>query len=534
MTESPVTADQDCPKTEELAQILDQAADVDHKLSNHLAVCRSCQQIMEWIAGDESFWKSAEESLKVTAFEDNQYRATTKIVDSICALSSGEDPRNLDPLCQHEIQQMTSLLEPASHPELLGRIGRYELEQLVGRGGMGLVFRGYDTDLHRIVAIKTLAIHLVPIKSARERFIREGRACASLVHPHIVPVHDVINEGPTPALVMQYVAGPTLEAYLGEHGPLRVEHALSLMEQLCEALNAAHGKGFVHRDIKPGNVLLEVDASRALLTDFGLVRTLDDATLTRSGLLAGTPEYMSPEQARGERAEVASDLFSMGSLFYCMLAGHAPFRAVEPMAVMNQICHATHTSIRELQPNVPIEVSELIDRLLEKEPDSRLSTAEELGAALIALRKSTDSRRSQGGKSQAGSQSWLSKAKNLSSARRAVAVLVSVAVLMMAVAGCLMFTLKFGSWSQSVDDQVDALESRLMAIEQTSEPEESLFENIVRMDDEIHELDREIEDYELDREFEKLPLGESGTRLFDSELNKIWSDLHDLESELRQ
>ena len=142
----------ECPTTEELAQVLDQTADVDSELAGHIESCRSCQQILEWIAGDESFWRSAERSLQVTAFEDNQYQATTRIVDSICALSRHEDPQILDPLCKHEIEQMTSLLDPASHPELLGRIGRYELEQLVGRGGMGLVFRGYDTELHRVVA----------------------------------------------------------------------------------------------------------------------------------------------------------------------------------------------------------------------------------------------------------------------------------------------------------------------------------------------------------------------------------------------
>src|SRR5690606_8598234 len=123
-----------------------------------------------------------------------------------------------------------------SHPELLGRIGRYELEQLVGRGGMGLVFRAYDTELHRIVAVKTLAVHLVPIGSARERFVREGRAGASLVHPHIVPVYDVITEGPVPALVMQYIAGTTLQYWLERRGPLPWDRAVQLSIQLLDGL----------------------------------------------------------------------------------------------------------------------------------------------------------------------------------------------------------------------------------------------------------------------------------------------------------
>lgn len=528
----------ECPTTEELAQILDQTADVDNELSGHIESCRSCQQILEWIAGDESFWRNAERSLQVTAFEDNQYQATTRIVDSICALSRHEDPQILDPLCKHEIEQMTSLLDPASHPELLGRIGRYELEQLVGRGGMGLVFRGYDTELHRVVAVKTLAIHLVPMQAARERFIREGRACASLVHPHIVPVHDVITEGPVPALVMQYVAGPSLEQHLREHGPLELDQSLSLMEQLCEALSVAHGKGFVHRDIKPGNVLLEVDASRALLTDFGLVRTLDDATLTRSGMLAGTPDYMSPEQARGERAEVASDMFSLGSLFYCMLAGHAPFRAVEPMAVMNQICHQAHTPIRELQPAVPSQVSELIDRLLVKDPKARLGTASELSKSLIGLRGGSNSILARHPiDTFAESQKTSSQLAGWNVASQKWVAIAAVALLLLG-AG-LWWKFNHDKQSRSVESELSALERKLQGLDAGSEMSaDRLLENIVRMDDEIQQLDLEVddlrfEDFEVDSSFGGILEADFSAGDFDQELNGIWGELRRIESELQ-
>lgn len=348
---------------------------------SHIAACTKCQQVLDWMGGDASWWDQSKSSLGKTLHDKRQLQATTKIVESVCALSNQPASYQSDPLCEHEIEQLSSLLDAASHPELLGRIGRYEVEQLVGRGGMGLVFRGYDTELHRVVAIKTLAIHLIPVTAARERFVREGRACASLIHPHIVPVHDVITEGPVPALVMQFVAGPTLDQWLARRGPLHWSQALQLMLQLTEALVSAHERGFVHRDVKPGNVLLEVDGARALLTDFGLVRTLDDATLTRSGMLAGTPDYMSPEQARGESVDARSDLFSLGSLFATMLTGAAPFRAPEPMAVMNRICHDTPSLVEGEKGEIPEVLQAIVARLLEKSPERRFQSARELSTA---------------------------------------------------------------------------------------------------------------------------------------------------------
>ena len=519
---SPISS-QECPSTEELALCLEQVANPDTAITAHIESCSSCQNILEWIAGDETFWEQAKQSLSVTAFDHNQYKATTRIVESICAMSQPSGPTELDPLCKHEIQQMTSMLEPASHPELLGRIGRYELEQLVGRGGMGLVFRAYDTELYRVVAVKTLAIHLIPMQAARERFVREGRACASLIHPHIVPVHDVITDGPVPALVMQYVAGPSLEQHIRDQGPLPLEQSLQLMEQLCEALIVAHEKGFVHRDIKPGNVLLEVDGSRALLTDFGLVRTLDDATITRSGMLAGTPEYMSPEQARGEAVDKASDMFSLGSLFYCMLAGHAPFQAVEPMAVMNQICHAEHTPIRELQAYLPEPVGRLLDRLLDKNPKTRLGSANELRGALAEIRiaKAAPAPTSLSFVQQIGSKpGWLS-------ALAVVTILVSAGIM----ASTSMWNGNRRSDVEALQTQVDALESDVFGddVSESFDP----FLSILEIDDEIEHLDGQVQQVDLKQSaqfndaFDFLPDG------FDRQLNQVWMDLESLEAELR-
>jgi len=340
---------------------------------------------MSFVAGQETWWDEAQQFLSCDVDP-----IAARISSRVCPLTSSELETTVgsDVLLAHELQQLQSLLDAPSHPELLGRIGRYELEQLVGRGGMGLVFRAHDTELHRVVAIKTLALHLIPIGAARERFVRESRACAALAHPHIVPMYDVVHDGPVPALVMQYIAGPTLQAWVREHGSMAWQDALKIGSQLADALAAAHSNGLVHRDIKPGNVLLEANGSRALLTDFGLARVLDAATMTQSGILSGTPEYMSPEQANGQSVDERSDLFSLGSLIYTMLAGTAPFRAAEPMAILHRVCNASQTPLHRINPEIPIEVSRLVDRLLAKNPQHRFASAQQLRDAMLELLRS--------------------------------------------------------------------------------------------------------------------------------------------------
>lgn len=382
-----------CPTEEELSTCL-QSCHVSHeRVHDHLSSCKCCQQTLISLAGEQTWWEHAESYLST-----DPDPSADRIARSVCALSgdvlptdADGDPQlqvNQEELRVHELKQLQSLLEPASHPELLGRIGRYELEQLVGRGGMGLVFRGHDTDLHRVVAIKTIAAHLQPVGAARERFVREARASASLSHPHIVAVYDVITDGAVPAIVMQFIAGETLEDRLKEHGPMTWQSVLQLGIQLCDALSAAHDCGLIHRDIKPGNVMLEAGASRALLTDFGLVRALDDATLTRTGSLTGTPDFMSPEQALGRSLDQRSDLFSLGSLLYTMLIGHPPFRAPEPMAILNRICNQKHPCIAASHSDIPLEVSRMIDRLLAKQPRKRFSTASEARDRMQELARS--------------------------------------------------------------------------------------------------------------------------------------------------
>lgn len=276
----------------------------------------------------------------------------------------------------------TDFLEPAIHPELLGRLGRYDVEKLVGAGGFGIVFRAHDSELRRVVALKVLAPHLMPSAAARKRFAREAQTAAAIVHPHVIPIYDVISTPRACYLVMQYIAGQSLQDRVDCEGPLPFEDVLRIASQIAAGLDAAHQQGVVHRDVKPANILLEESVDRVMISDFGLARTADDANVTRSGVITGTPHYMSPEQASGATVDDRSDLFSLGSVMYFMITGRPPFRAPQIVAVLNRICHHQHRSVDQVDSQIPSEVSGLIDRLLHKDPERRFASAQDARSAI--------------------------------------------------------------------------------------------------------------------------------------------------------
>src|SRR5262249_12616885 len=201
-----------------------------------------------------------------------------------------------------------------------------EILEVLGRGGFGVVLKAFDEKLHRMAAIKLLSARFAGNATARQRFLREARAAAAVSNQHVVGIY-AVEEEPVPYLVMEYVAGQTLQQKLDEGGPLQPKEVLRVGWQIADGLAAAHAIGLIHRDIKPGNILLEDSVERVKITDFGLARAADDASLTQSGQVAGTPAYMSPEQADGEKVDHRTDLFSLGSVLYAMCAGHPPFRA---------------------------------------------------------------------------------------------------------------------------------------------------------------------------------------------------------------
>src|SRR5205814_7849889 len=216
--------------------------------------------------------------------------------------------------------------------------------------------------------IKVMAPQLAASATARRRFTREARAAAAVTHDHVVTIHAVEDAGPLPHIVMQFVAGHSLQDRLDRTGPLQLQEVLRIGMQAASGLAAAHAQGLVHRDIKPANILLENGVERVKLTDFGLARAANEASLTQSGVDAGTPQYMSPEQAEGKAIDQRTDLFSLGSVLYAMCTGRAPFRASGTMAVLKRVCEGTPTPIRETNPEIPAWLIEIIERLHAKAP----------------------------------------------------------------------------------------------------------------------------------------------------------------------
>jgi hypothetical protein len=278
-----------------------------------------------------------------------------------------------------------SFLAPSSEPGSLGRLDHYVVLEIVGRGGTGVVLRARDTKLLRVVAVKVLAAPLVASGSARRRFAREARAAAAVRDDHVVAIHAVRDDAPAPYLVMEFIDGCSLEALVRRDGPLPVRDVLRIGLQVARGLAAAHRQGLVHRDVKPANILLENGVQRVKLTDFGLARAADDASLTQTGLIAGTPLYMAPEQAAGGPIDHRADLFSLGSVLYELCTGHPAFRAPGTVAVIRRVCDDTPRPLREANPDVPAPLSRLVERLHAKSPADRPASAAEVADRLEAL-----------------------------------------------------------------------------------------------------------------------------------------------------
>jgi WD40 repeat protein/serine/threonine protein kinase len=290
-------------------------------------------------------------------------------------------PSEADGLEAATVEWQNYLL-PSTRLGALGRLGHYDILELRGRGGMGVVLKGFDEKLQRPVAVKLLAPALAGSVTARKRFVREARAAAAVRHSHVVTIHEVDESGSLPFLVMEFIDGDSLGARLRASGPLDPPEVVRISIQIAEGLAAAHKQGLVHRDIKPGNILLENDSSDVKITDFGLARAVDDANLTQSGVIAGTPMFMAPEQALGQSVDHRADLFSLGSVIYAMCTGHSPFAATGSMAVIRRVCDEPHQPIREVSPNVPDWLCAVIDKLLAKDREKRFSSAKELAEEL--------------------------------------------------------------------------------------------------------------------------------------------------------
>ena len=272
-------------------------------------------------------------------------------------------------------------LAPANRPDSLGRIGHYEVLQVLGKGGFGIVFRAFDDVLHRVVAVKVLAPQMAATSPARKRFLREARSSAQVRHENVVQVYEV-GEQPLPYIAMEFIPGETLQQRLDRTGPIDVVEVIRIGRQIAEGLAAAHATDLIHRDIKPANVMLEGGQLRVKITDFGLARAADDASISQSGIIAGTPMYMAPEQTRGETLDQRADLFSLGSVLYVMASGRPPFRANNTVAVLKRVAEDTPRPIREIIPETPQWLCDIIAKLHAKDPAERFQSAREVADVL--------------------------------------------------------------------------------------------------------------------------------------------------------
>ena len=269
------------------------------------------------------------------------------------------------------------------------RLGKYEIHSEIGRGGMGAVYLAYDRPLDRWVAVKVLAPHLAWETAFVERFLREARAAAQLRHPSIVTIHDVGQEGSWYYFVMAHLAGLPLTKVIERQGPMPVGQALDILRPLAAALDYAHERGLVHRDVKPSNIIVE-PTGQVTLTDFGIARAAVGTRLTATGVMVGTPEYMSPEQATGGALSPHTDQYALAVVAFEMLTGKVPFEAESTPALLHMLVYEPPPPLCTARPDLPATVEEALNRALAKEPADRFGSC---GAFVSALEQAFDGAR---------------------------------------------------------------------------------------------------------------------------------------------
>jgi serine/threonine protein kinase len=279
------------------------------------------------------------------------------------------------------------ILEPFRFTGAVGKLERYSILEELGRGATGIVLKVEDVSLHRTAAIKILSPLLAQTPECRERFLREARSAAAIKHPNVVTVYDLGEWKELPYLVMEYVHGENLAATIRRDGLLPIEETVRIGREIALALAAAHEQGLIHRDIKPANILIEQASGTVKVTDFGLARAADEPGLTLSGTVIGTPDFMAPEQARGESADFRTDLYALGCVIYAMCTGRPPFRGPSAVATMYQLCNDEAVPISKIRPDIPDWLKGLVAALLKKDSNDRPASARAVVEA-FEMRKS--------------------------------------------------------------------------------------------------------------------------------------------------
>ncbi len=350
----------------------------------HLDGCQRCRKEMQLLAADKDFWIAATSSLETLA-ESRDDAPPLTVENCLSVVERGLLESSVKNDVDGGTQSYLELwLGPARTDDSLGSLNEYDILSIIGSGGMGLVLKGRDRSLGRTVAIKTLRQHLTADLAARRRFAREAQIAASLRHHHIIDIYTVEVWRDVPYFVMPFMPQGTLRDFRNARGARRFEldEILSVVRQLASGLAEAHRRGMMHRDIKPSNVLIERELERVLIADFGLARSIDDEGLTCSSWVAGTPQFMSPEQASGKPIDHRSDLFSLGSLMYWMAAGEPPFTAETNYGVISKIVNETPSELSHYRTDLPSWFIHLLFSLLSKDPSQRRYTAHDIATIL--------------------------------------------------------------------------------------------------------------------------------------------------------
>jgi len=278
--------------------------------------------------------------------------------------------------------------DPGNRPgRPLTALGRYRIERELGRGAMGVVYLARDPKINRMLAIKAIALATefseFELAGARERFFREAEMAGRLNHPNIVVIYDAGEDQGLAYIVMEYLRGGHLSDYTSGARMLPTATVLDVTARVADALHYAHRQNVIHRDIKPANIMFDADSNALKITDFGIAR-LTDGGGTKTGIVLGTPSFMSPEQLEGKRLDGRSDLFSLGVSFYQLTCGQLPFRADSMTALMYKIANEAHTPLAAIRPDLSPAVDRIVNRALAKRPEDRFQTGAEMAQALRA------------------------------------------------------------------------------------------------------------------------------------------------------
>jgi serine/threonine protein kinase len=372
-----------CPDSDLLKAIMRGSieAEEQQRIEQHLQACAQCRAVMDLIIGDESQAESVE--------KPNTDQQSTEVENE--PADQAEVPVGVPPKAAEALipvaaddEEFTEFLKRICRPSAtgLGQIGPYEIVECIGRGGMGAVVKARDTRLDRFVAIKFLRPEYTLDISFVDRFLREARTAAAINHPNVVTVHSVEEVGDTPYIVMEFVDGESLHQRLKRTGLLPVDQVARIGSQIAAGLAAAHERKVVHRDIKPENILLVHGTDQVKITDFGLAQADGAIRLTRSGVLLGTPKYMSPEQARGETLDYRTDLFSFGSVLYAMATGQPPFNKRRQSELIKDVAEARVPPIESINPALPDWLTAIVRKLHKKRPVDRFQSARDVSKLL--------------------------------------------------------------------------------------------------------------------------------------------------------